>query len=225
MSQDNKANEENIEEKKTIETEQEDDLSEKVNSEESEEGTEEEGKDEEPDYKSEYERLQGELAQKNERIAKQDKKIIKLKQKDGEEEEETEEKSDVDELVNQAVQKQMSAFVGDTIEEELSKASSNEDEQKLIKWYFDNRIVKTGWSKKEIIGYIEDAKILANKGKMLSKMKIIAKKNKSDETAGSPAFAGTPPKPSPKITEYDRKQAEKFFNGDVKRWMKYKPNN
>ena len=118
----------------------------------------------------------------------------------------------------------MNNFVEDTIDDELSKISSNDDEKKLIKWFFGNRIVKSGWSKKEIVGYLEDAKILANKGKTLSKAKIIAKKTKSDETSGSPAFAGTPPKKSPKITDYDRKMAEKFFKGDVNKWMKFKPN-
>lgn len=224
MSQDKKTGEENTEEKKDIDTEEEVDLSKKDNSEESEEDTEEEGDDEEEiDYKSEYERLQGELATKNERIAKQDKKIIKLKQKDSEDAEE-EPDNDIDKIVEEKVQKQMNNFVEDTIDDELSKISSNDDEKKLIKWFFENRIIKSGWSKKEIVGYLEDAKILANKGKTLSKAKIIAKKTKSDETAGSPAFAGTPPKPSPKITDHDRQMAEKFFKGDVKKWMKYKPN-
>lgn len=198
-------------------TEQEDDLSQKVISEE------EEGTVEEVDYKSEYERLNGELAVKNERIAKQDKKIIKLKK--GEEvEEEPEEKPDFKSLVSKEVQEQMSNFVQDTIDEEIEKATSNLEEQKLIKWYFDNRIVKSGWSKKEIVEYISDAKTLANRNKINTRTNVLAKKAKSDGTAGSPAFAGTPPKPTPKVTEYDRKMAEKFFKGDVKKWMKFKPN-
>lgn len=233
MSEDKEKNsdtsEQDTEEKKEADAKSEDDTTKKVDSDESND-SEDKGEAEEVDYKSEFERLQGELAKKNERIEKQDKKIIKLKRKEEnsdeevDEVEETEDKPDVKELVNQAITKQMSAFVEDTIEDELGKISSSEDEKKLIKWYFDNRIVKSGWSKKEVVSYLEDAKILANKGKMLSKMKIIAKKTRSDETSGSPAFAGTPPKASPKVTEYDRKQAEKFFNGDVKKWMKYKPN-
>lgn len=225
MDDESKKNSENgdqdTEEKKDINTESDDDTSKKVNSEEE---SEEEGEGE-VDYKSEYERLQGELAQKNEHIAKQDKKIIKLKQKDDEEEEkDTEDKQDVGDLVQKEVQKQMSNFVEDTIEEEISKVSSNEDEKKLIKWYFENRIVKSGWSKKEIVDYISDAKVLANRGSLLAKSKLISKKAKSDETSGSPAFAGTPPNKEPKVTEYDRKMAEKFFKGDIKKWMKYKPN-
>lgn len=227
MDDESKKNSENgdqdTEEKKDINTESDDDTSKKVNSEEE---SEEEGEGEgEVDYKSEYERLQGELAKKNEHIAKQDKKIIKLKQKDdGEEEKDIEDKQDVGDLVQKEVQKQMSNFVEDTIEEEIAKVSSNEDEKKLIKWYFENRIVKSGWSKKEIVDYISDAKVLANRGSLLAKSKLISKKAKSDETSGSPAFAGTPPNKEPKVTEYDRKMAEKFFKGDIKKWMKYKPN-
>jgi len=214
--------EQDTEEKKDIEAESDDDTSKKIDSEEE---SEEEGEGE-VDYKSEYERLQGELAQKNEHIAKQDKKIIKLKQKSSEEEDEknTEEEANVSDLVQKEVQKQMSNFVEDTIEEEIDKISSNEDEKKLIKWYFDNRISKAGWSKKEIADYVNDAKALANRGSLLAKSKAISKKAKSDETSGSPAFAGTPPSKKPRITEYDRKMADKFFKGDVEKWMKFKPN-
>ena len=214
--------EQDTEEKKADETEEEVDLSKKDDS----KGEESEEEGEVIDYKSEYERLNGELAQKNERIEKQDKKIVKLKkgEKDEEEEETPEDKSDINKLVQQEVQKQMTNFVEDTIEEEIGKVSSNDEEKKLIKWYFDNRIVKTGWSKKEIAEYVSDAKVLANRSNLLAKSKIISKKAKSDETSGSPAFAGTPPNKQPKVTEYDRKMAEKFFKGDVKRWMKYKPN-
>ena len=46
---------------------------------------------------------------------------------------------------------------------------------------------------------------------------------KSKETAGKPNFSGIPPKKSTmKVTEYDKKMAEKYFKGDIKKWMKYK---
>lgn len=226
MSKDEQNNENNEEVVKEAEVESEEDTSKKINSEEEEEdSSEEEDEGEELDYKSEYERLQGELAQKNERIAKQDKKIIKLKRKEDDEDQDDEDKADnadLNELVSQKVQEQMNSFVADTIDEELDKLSSNEDEKKLIKWYFDNRIVKSGWAKKDVIQYLGEAKALANAKKFLATSKMLAKKVKSDDTKGSPNFSGTPAKQSPKVTENDRKMADKFFKGDIKKWLKYK---
>lgn len=229
MSQDEKNNEEIVEE---TEIKSEEDTSKKINSDDEEEDKSEEEDDggEELDYKSEYERLQGELAQKNERIAKQDKKIIKLKRKEDTEDEDEEEdnsenkadNADLDELVSKKVQEQMTTFVEDTIEEELDKLSSNEDEKKLIKWYFDNRIVKSGWAKKDVLQYLGEAKALANSKKFLTTTKMLAKKIKSDDTKGSPNFSGTPAKQSPKVTENDKKMADRFFKGDIKKWLKYK---
>ncbi len=229
MSEDKKEVEETTEEE-TLETNEVDTELEVDQSDESQESneSEEESDDEGVDYKSELERLQGELAQKNERIAKQDKKILKLKQRfksEDNEEEEVEEETDIDSVVAKKVQEQMSNFVEDTIDDEINKVSTNEDEKKLIRYYFDNRIVKQGWSKKEIIDYIADAKVLANRNKVLSQLKLLQKKTNSDKTASKPNFTGTPPKKSTvKITEYDKKMAQKFFNGDIKKWIKYKSN-
>lgn len=226
--QNSENNEENIE-KNNAEVKSEEDTSKKINSEDEDEDESEEedgGEQDEIDYKSEYERLQGELAQKNERIAKQDKKIIKLKRKEDDDEDQDDDQEDssqdLDQVVAKKVQEQMSSFVEDTIDEELDKVSSNSDEKKLIKWYFDNRIVKSGWAKKDIIQYLGEAKALANSKKLITTSKMLAKKVKSDETKGTPNFAGTPAKQSPKITEYDKKMAEKFFKGDIKKWLKYK---
>lgn len=226
--QNSENNEENIE-KNNAEIESEEDTSKKINSEDEDEDKSEEeddGEQDEIDYKSEYERLQGELAQKNERIAKQDKKIIKLKRNEFDDEEDNSEdkadNADLNELVSKKVQEQMTSFVEDTIDEELDKLSSNEDEKKLIKWYFDNRIVKSGWAKKDVIQYLGEAKALANAKKFLATSKMLAKKVKSDETKGSPNFSGTPAKQSPKVTENDKKMADRFFKGDIKKWLKYK---
>lgn len=226
MSEDKKEVEETTEEE-TLETnnytelddDQSDESQEQIESEEDEQ-SEDEG---EVDYKSELERLQGEIAQKNERIAKQDKKIIKLKQRSKDDEQDEEEEEDEDTRIQKKVEEQMTSFVEDTIEEEIEKVASNEDEKKLIRWYFDNRIVKDGWSKKAIVDYVSDAKALANKGKLATKSKMLDKSAKSKETAGKPNFSGTPPKKSTmKVTEYDKKMATKYFKGDLKKWMKYK---
>lgn len=231
LQDENKNNENNEEIIEKAEIKSEDDTSKKINSEDEDEDKsteEDDGKqDDEVDYKSEYERLQGELALKNERIEKQDKKIIKLKRKeeyqdDDEDSEQKGDNPDLDEVVAKKVQEQMSSFVEDTIDDELSKLSNNEDEKKLIKWYFDNRIVKSGWAKKDIVQYLSEAKALANAKKLITTSKMLAKKVKSEDTKGAPNFAGTPPKQSPKVTEHDKQMAAKFFKGDINKWLKYK---
>lgn len=231
LQDENKNNENNEEIIEKAEIKSEEDTSKKINSEDEDEDKsteEDDGKqDDEVDYKSEYERLQGELALKNERIEKQDKKIIKLKRKeeyqdDDEDSEQKGDNPDLDEVVAKKVQEQMSSFVEDTIDDELSKLSNNEDEKKLIKWYFDNRIVKSGWAKKDIVQYLSEAKALANAKKLITTSKMLAKKVKSEDTKGAPNFAGTPPKQSPKVTEHDKQMAAKFFKGDINKWLKYK---
>lgn len=183
----------------------------------------EQSDDKDIDYKAELENLQGLLAQKNERISKQDKKILKLKKRSQDEDfDEIEEEDDEETKIHKAVEQQMTSFVEDTIEEEINKVASNEDEGKLIRWYFDNRIIKESWSKKAILDYISDAKALANKNKLTIKSKVLEKKQKSDETAGKPNYTGIPPKKSSeKYTAYDKKMADKFFKGDLKKWKKY----
>lgn len=212
------------EETNEIDTELEDNQS--AEEQDKNESTEDEqSEDEGINYKDEYERLIGENAKQNEHIYKQDKKILKLKQKKDIDDKE-EEDEDINSLVKKSVNEQMSSFVEDTIEEEIGKVSSNEDEKKLIRWYFDNRIVKENLSKKSILDYIADAKLLANRNKNAIKNKVIEKTNKSQESAGKPNFTGTPPKKSNlKVTEYDKKMAERFFGGDIKKWIKFKPNN
>jgi len=143
----------------------------------------EDSTDEDIDYKSELERLEGDIALKNQRIEKQDKKILKLKQREKQTDTD-EEEQDIDSLVSKKVEEQMSNFVQDTINEEIASVASNEDEQKLIKWYLTHRIVKDGWSRQEIKEYVADAKTLANKGKARVTSKVIEKKTVSDSSFG-----------------------------------------
>jgi hypothetical protein len=228
MSEDDKKVEETTEDE-NLETNEEgtelegDQSAEKQESVESED---EQSDDKGVDYKSEYERLQGELAQKNERITKQDKKILKLKQRsneqDEEQDEDEEESPDISLLVKKQVEEQMSALTEDTIDEEVEKISSNDDEKKLIRWYFDNRIIKTGWSRRDIRDYVSDAKALANKGKLAIASKVIKKQEQSKNSSSTQNFTGTPPNKSSAVSEYDKHMAQKYFKGDVKKWMKYK---
>lgn len=208
-------------------TEQDEDLSD-LESEEDESTDEgDEGDVEEIDYQSQLEEAQGKLAKQNERIAKQDKKIMKIKKKNktdefGDEVEE-EEEEDIDAKLDAKLQSNMVSLREDIIDDAIEAVASNDNEAKLIRFYFDNTLNVKGFSKKEIIESVGFAKAIANKGKTEIKDKIISKKIKSANSKGSPAFAGNPQnKKTLKVTAYDRKQADKYFKGDVKKWMKFK---
>ena len=215
--------EETLEENEDIE--QDEDLDEQDSSED--ESTEESDDEDvgEIDYKAELEEAQGRLAQQNERIAKQDKKIIKLKKKNKDEfgdEIEEDEEEDLDAKVDAKLTARMASLKEDVIDEAIDAVSTNADEAKLIRWHFDNSLNVKGFSKKEILENVSFAKAIANKGKIEIQNKIISKKIKSINSSGTKSTAGVPPVKSPKVTQYDRKMAERYFKGDIKKWLKYK---
>ena len=53
------------------------------------------------------------------------------------------------------------------INQTLNSISSDDKEQKLIKFYYDNRVSKSGFGKDSILNDLQDAKILANKKKIM----------------------------------------------------------
>ena len=232
MSEDIKEVEETTEEEileTNDDTEQDEDLSglESEEDESEDEESNDEGDEEEIDYQTQLEEAQGKLAKQNERIAKQDKKIMKIKKKKktdefGDEVEE-EEEEDIDAKLDAKLQSNMVSLREDIIDDAIEAVASNDNEAKLIRFYCDNTLNVKGFSKKEIIESVGFAKAIANKGKTEIKDKIISKKIKSANSKGSPAFAGNPQnKKTLKVTAYDRKQADKYFKGDVKKWMKFK---
>jgi len=218
--------EETLEENDNIE--QDEDLDEQDSSEdESEEQSDDEDVEEEIDYKTELEEAQGRLAQQNERIAKQDKKIIKLKKKSKDEfgdeiEDDDVDEEDLDAKVDAKLTARMASLKEDVIDDAIDAVSTNADEAKLIRWHFDNSLNITGFSKKEIITNVGFAKAIANKSKIDITNKLISKKIKSINSSGTKSTAGIPSVKSPKVTQYDRQMAERYFKGDIKKWLKYK---
>jgi len=216
------------------ETEQDEDLDgldsseDEFDDESDEDDSDDEGGEEELDYQAELEEAQGRLAKQNERIAKQDKKIIKLKkQKKTDEfgdEIEEEEEDDIDAKLDAKLKSNMASLREDVIDDAIEAITSNDNEAKLIRFHFDNSLNVKGFSKKEIIENVSFAKAIANKGKTDIKNKMISKKIKSAKTAGAKSTTGIPPKKAMKVTAQDKKMADKFFNGDIKRWMKNKDN-
>jgi hypothetical protein len=231
MSNDNKEELQDEELQEDVNIEQDEDLSEHDDSEELELDSEEESKDkdeEEVDYKSMYDEAQGKMAKQNERIEKQDKKIVKLKKKQREDDDsddsEQEDLDDVDEKLDRKLQEKMITLREDIIDDAIEEVSSNEDEKKLIRFYFENSLKLEGFSKREIREAVGFAKAIANRKKSAVKAKLISKKLNSDKTAGSRSHAGQPPSAKLKYTQEDKRMADKWYKGDVKKWLKYKSN-
>lgn len=116
----------------------------------------------EVDYKAELERVQGQLK-------KAEHAIIKAKQSKKEEpieEQEEDELPDVDDVVDKAVQKGLSKIhsdlADDTIDDTLDNLASDADERKLIKFHYENSIVRSGISRASIKEDMRKAKLLAN---------------------------------------------------------------
>lgn len=139
------------------------------------------------DYKAKYEETQKELSQAQHTI-------VKLKKGDKGDEgagagdagaEDIDEK--VKNSVQQALAEDRTLRASEIIDEELSKLSSNPDEQKLIKLLYSEKIVKGGMTRAEIAKDLLAAKTLANAPKIEATSKEIAeaaKNNANNSSAG-----------------------------------------
>lgn len=141
------------------------------------------GEDDTTDYKKLYEDTKTELGQAQH-------KIIELKKKPSDDDDKnTLDKDTIKSVVNEALSEDRTLRVNEIVDEELSKISTNPDEQKLIKLLYENKIVKVGDSRSDIRKDLEAAKILANANKTEAKQKELedAAKNK----AGAAGAAGS----------------------------------
>lgn len=165
---------------------------------------ESESVDESIDYKAE-------LAEREERIHKQDAKIIKLKKKL--KEKGTDEKEDTTSV---------DAVIDHLLDEQIDTYTNDEDERKLILSYLEEHPPKS-LRRADIKESVENAYVLANKKRIVSLIKAKHKKQSSDRLAGTKTSESSAvPENSPKVTAHDRKMADRFFGGDVKKWLKYK---
>lgn len=83
----------------------------------------------------------------------------------------------------------------DLLEEELMRSSGNSDERDLIKLIYDNRIVKTGYSRMSIRDDLENAKILANKPLILKEKKELVESLNAKRSVSSTSIGSNQSKP------------------------------
>lgn len=152
--------------------------------------TSEEKSEEEIDYKAE-------LAKTKKSLSKAEHKIVELKKgketpKDEDDpwNDEDPETPDPKKLVEEEVTKFKQEFVSDAVEEAIDSLTDNPDERELIEFIYENRLVKTGYSRKAIQADIEAAHLLANSKRFMTenaelKRAVVAKKTITNSGAGN----------------------------------------
>jgi len=113
--------------------------------------------------------------------------LLKAKGKIQEDQPEFEEKPevDIDKLVEEKLNQKLSSLQGNftknIVQNTLADVSQNASEQKLIQWYYENKIIKSGMDPESVRNDLEDCKAMVNKKKVLqtqNELKV-ALRNKS----------------------------------------------
>lgn len=124
--------------------------------------------DEVIDYKKQLEETEKELKQAQFKLKqaniekKNESKKESSTKEDGVEEEDSNQEEEIDSVVEQKLEKFKLEIRKDDIGSELSKLSEDEDEQKLIKILYENKIVKSGYDRESIAKDLKAAQLLAN---------------------------------------------------------------
>lgn len=106
---------------------------------------------------------------------------------------------DVDDIIKQVKEessREIEAFKleqsKDTLEEVLRSASNDPKEQELIRFHYENSIVKKGFSRSSIIDDIENAKVLANKNKLTKIFSEVSKSQAAQSARSGGSASGQP---------------------------------
>lgn len=162
------------------------------------------------DYKAELEKVQKKLGQAEYKLTEQDKELRRKKEADKTPElddDDDDEKQVLGDLVEKEVKRVQEVLVRDMIEDTLDETTKNPDERVLIKWYYDNKIVKSGFTKRDIVSDINDAKLLANRQKYEKRMDEVkeALKAKAGESNGSTTGQQETPTELPKLSPQEER--------------------
>lgn len=81
-------------------------------------------------------------------------------------------------------------IVSETVDNVIAGMSDNPDEQKLIKYVYEKKIVKSGTSRKDIMTDLTSAFVLANKDRFYTENEELKKSLISKQTITKPSVAG-----------------------------------
>jgi len=110
--------------------------------------------------------------------------------------------------------------LNDEVDDLLDDMVENDDERKLVKLYYQNRIVPTGYSRRAIREDLESARILANKGRLAKKREEQAHRGQAQKVAMGAASVArrtvTDAETSrPKLTKGEYKLLKRFGMKDA----------
>jgi len=112
----------------------------------------------------------------------------------------------------------------DYISEVLDKVATSDSEKKLIKYHYENSIKQSGFTRAAILADLENAKILANREKLIRENEELSESLKSYSSRGNQNFSGQKIKSNekePPLTEADRKMLNAFGKyGAAERYKK-----
>lgn len=156
----------------------------------------------ETDYKAELEKVKSQLSKAEHKLTQKDKEERRKKKEaeefeadplevDEDEEEEPRDKEEDLSTLRKENEKFKLDFIADTVSEEINSLSANQDERALIKHFYENRIVRSGYTRSQIREDLQAAYLLANKRRFVKRSGEIVKaleaergKTKSPQSAG-----------------------------------------
>jgi len=111
--------------------------------------------------------------------------------------------------------------IGDDVEDLLDDMLENEDERRVVKLYYQQRIVPTGYSRRAIREDLENARMLVNKGRLAKKREETVKRGTAQKAAmgaASVSRSTAPPsdtKAQPTITKREYALLKRFGMKDA----------
>lgn len=96
----------------------------------------------------------------------------------------------IDELADKVAARITADSAKDTFEDELAKLSNNPKKQELIRYHYENSIVKTGVSRQSIVGDLENALAITDKKMAAKRSSELAEAKIAESTAGRGAGMG-----------------------------------
>lgn len=132
-------------------------------------------------------------------------------------------RSEAEKIADSKLQAFKNDILGDVLTEELSKMSSNPDEQALIRFHYENTIRQSGASRAAIAQDLATASAIANK-KLIQKENtelkaaLVAKNTAGKGSIGTNQDTGN----TVVLTDEDKRIIDRFFGGDTQRYLKTK---
>ena len=156
------------------------------------------------DYKAELERLQAENAEKDKRIDRAERAVVRLKKESGDTEIELEET--INKLVDEKVATIRTEVQSNNLKREIENQSSNPDEAELIRYHLDNSVKSTG----DVVQDVLNAKAIANRARSQKVYEEVERAANAAEADKATTAGEKPQKPKSNMSAADREFLRKY---------------